>query len=211
MGHEGVPHRAELLQQAVNAGCQGLRVVATGGTVGIALARQVGRDHLVLDGEPGHDLAPGIPALRKAREQHHGGPVRLPAGHVVQPHPLHRGEAVFETLQARLRPRGRRGFDKAVRLCCHAVVSLVPVANGAIGEDVTMWDILASDGLRPEGWIYAFPGRCSGKAVRSSAPTRHHSRRGEEYGVPGPHVAQTASPPSTRASREHDAGHKARS
>jgi len=81
-GQQGDPPVTEVVDQGPDVGGHGPLVVAGGRLVAQPVAAQVGGEHRVPRGQGADHLAPAVPGLGPAVEQHHQRPVALQ--HVVQ-------------------------------------------------------------------------------------------------------------------------------
>ena len=111
----------ELLQQRVHLRCQRAGIVTTVGSVGITLSGQVYRDHVVGRCQAGHDLAPCIPALRKAGQKDDGVAPWPPAADVMQPNAVDVCEPVDKARRRQLGPRVRREIRQPFSSLCIVV------------------------------------------------------------------------------------------
>lgn len=111
MGCQEEPADADLVQQMMDRGGKGLRVVAVGRAIGVALPGQIERNDFVAAGKQGHDLAPRKPAFREAGEKHHDIAIGFTADDVVQPNAVDRLKAMLKSRQVLVRPGGRESFD----------------------------------------------------------------------------------------------------
>jgi hypothetical protein len=101
VGGHAIPGHPKLLQEAVGRLRQGLGVVAAGGTVRVALARQVRRDDPVCWGKQRYYFAPGEPAFGESGQQDDRRAIFLASHDIVQAHAFDGREAVLETGQGR--------------------------------------------------------------------------------------------------------------